>query len=75
MGRTIRKNIRHHQHPRAFVASPWHVTVVLNPLLDAARFWRGLERLVEVATGVSPRPDDSLVPSGAPAPTLGEEPA
>jgi TMEM189-like protein len=38
------------------------VTNVLNPVLDASRFWRLLEVVVQAVSGCRPRPDISQQP-------------
>ncbi len=46
---------RHHggnRNTHFCALTPW-----LNPLLERVRFWRGLEALIRVTTGVSPRLD------------------
>jgi plasmanylethanolamine desaturase len=53
---SFRHHAKHHKPPyttRYCVAIGW-----LNPLLDAVRFWRGLEWLVHKTTGAIPREDD-----------------
>lgn len=45
------------------------LTNFLNPLLDASRFWRGLERIVSAVFRVAKRDDDALI-----ALVLSEEP-
>ncbi len=47
------------------------VTNVLNPMLEAVRFWRRLERAIEFLFGVSKRPDASETPTHACGPLSG----
>jgi hypothetical protein len=49
------QHARHHRRP--FAANFCTMTDFLNPLLEAARFWPGLEALVHRTTGIAPRPD------------------
>ncbi len=41
------------------------ITILVNPVLEAVRFWRGLERAIEFLFGVAKRPDASLAPTHA----------
>ncbi len=47
------------------------VTNVLNPVLEAVRLWRRLERAIEFLFGVSKRPDASVAPTHARRPSSG----
>ncbi|MEM7246959.1 MAG: fatty acid desaturase CarF family protein [Acidobacteriota bacterium] len=42
------------------------ITNALNPVLDGLGFWRGLERMIAKLTGVTPRPDPTVL--GLPIP-------
>lgn len=49
------QHARHHRRP--FGSHYCTMTDFLNPLLEAVRFWPGLELLVHRTTGIAPRPD------------------
>ncbi len=52
------------------------ITNMVNPVLEAVRFWRRLERAIEFLFGVPKRPDASVAPTHArrpwPGPSLNE---
>ena len=61
VGRRITKpNILHHFRPRAKDSHYCVLTNFLNPVLDASRFWRGLEWLLRRA-GIEKRSDDLML--------------
>jgi ubiquitin-conjugating enzyme E2 variant len=54
---------RHHQqHHLGRKDSHYCVlTDALNPVLDRTRFWKGLERVLEVVFGLKKRDDDAML--------------
>lgn len=54
----------HHTNPKEVRYCP--VTNAVNPVLDALRFWSGLEWLLERTLGVRRRPDTSVPGQGVP---------
>ncbi len=54
----------HHTNPKDVRYCP--ITNVVNPVLDALRFWSGLEWLLEHAFGIFRKPDTSVPGQGTP---------
>ncbi|MBL9143994.1 MAG: hypothetical protein JNM99_09965 [Verrucomicrobiaceae bacterium] len=60
----------HHTNPKDVRYCP--ITNVVNPVLDALRFWSGLEWLVAYAFGICRKPDTSVPGQGTPPPWIVE---
>lgn len=61
---TPRHHSAHHTNPKEVRYCP--VTNVLNPVLDAVRFWAGMERLLEKVFGLRRQPDSSVPGQASP---------
>jgi len=60
----------HHTNPKDVRYCP--ITNVVNPVLDALRFWSGLEWLLEHAFGICRKPDTSVPGQGTPPAWIAE---